>query len=108
MQNYMAMCIYRVKDQKEDEFLGLLRRHAPTLRGFSLLSDEPSQMFRGTDESGKSFFVEFLPWKDPDGHKVAEQLPDVLAIWEKMGQLVESRLGRPSMEFPMVEPINSR
>jgi len=63
-------------------------------------------MFRGTDESGKSFFVEILSWKSTDGPNLAEQMPEVLAIWEKMGQLVEARMGRPPMEFPFVEPID--
>lgn len=105
MSNAIALCTYRVKDNHENEFVGLLRKHAPTLHRLGLLTGEPSLLFRGKDESGKSFFVEILHWKSTDGHRVAEQMPEVLAIWEKMGQLVESRLGRPAMEFPHVERI---
>jgi hypothetical protein len=103
--SYLAMCTYRVKEQSQDEFLSLLREHAPTLRRFGLVDDAPSLLFRGQDESGKPFFVEVLHWKSAEGHKLAEQLPDVLAIWEKMGQRVEARLGRPPMEFPFVDQI---
>ena len=101
----LAMCTYRVKDQSQEEFLALLRQHAPTLRRFGLVDDEPSLLFRGQDDSGKTFFVEVLHWKSPEGHKLAEQVPDVLAIWEKMGQRVEARMGRPPMEFPFVDQI---
>jgi quinol monooxygenase YgiN len=105
MESQIALCTYRVKEHQDQEFLRLLSNHYPTLRRLGLVTDEPSLLFRGTDESGKSFFVEILHWKSRDGHKVAEQMPEVLAIWEKMGQLVEGRMGRPAMEFPFVEPI---
>src|SRR5262245_3421205 len=107
MENAIALCTYRVKQNHEKEFAALLRKHAPTLRKLGLLTDEPSVLFRGQDESGKSFFVEVLHWKSMDGHKIAEQMPEVLAIWEKMGQLVEARLNRPAMEFPHVEQIEA-
>jgi hypothetical protein len=108
MSSHQALCTYRVKENKEQDFLNLLLRHCPTLRQLGLVTDDPSQRFRGTDESGKTFFVEILTWKSTEGPKLAEQMPEVLAIWEKMGQLVESRLGRPPMEFPFVEPIHSK
>lgn len=106
MKSHVALCTYRVKEHKEQEFLSLLRDHCPTLRQLGLVTDEPSPVFRGNDESGKTFFVEILHWKSSDGHKFAEQMPEVLAIWEKMGQLVEARMGRPAMEFPFVEQID--
>jgi hypothetical protein len=106
MTRHVALCTYRVKEGKDQEFSSLLREHAPTLRRFGLLTDEPSLLFRGQDESGKSFFVEVLHWKSAEGHTLAEQLPEVLAIWERMGQRVEARMGRPPMEFPWVEQID--
>jgi hypothetical protein len=107
MSNAMALCTYRVKENDVEKFIGLLREHAPTLRRLGLVTEEPSLLFRGRDESGKSFFVEVLHWKSKDDPAVAEQAPEVLAIWERMGQCVEDRLGRPSMEFPHVEPLDS-
>jgi hypothetical protein len=106
MSSCIALCTYRVKENAEEEFSALLRQHAPTLRRLGLVTDEESQLFRGQDESGRTFFVEVLHWKEAEGHKLAEQLPEVLQIWEKMGQRVEARLGRPPMEFPFVSPIN--
>ena len=48
----VAICTYRVKGGKEDEFIALLRRHWPTLRDLGMADEEPSLAFRGTDESG--------------------------------------------------------
>src|SRR5262245_43368807 len=106
MKSHTALCTYLVKENREQEFLGLLRKHCPTLRQLDLVTDEPSLLFSGSDESGKSFFVEILHCKSRDGNTIAEQMPEVLAIWEKMGQLVEPRMGRPAMEFPFVEQID--
>lgn len=105
MGSHIALCTYRVKDKEAPKFLDLLRQHAPTLRRLGLVTDEPSLLFRGDDESGKSFFVEVLHWKSGEGPSLAEQAPEVLAIWERMGQCVEQRLGRPPMEFPLVEQL---
>ena len=106
MSGHIALCTYRVKENEAQKFLGLLREHAPTLRRLGLLTDEPSLLFRGDDESGKSFFVEVLHWRSNEGPSLAEQTPEVLAIWERLGQCVEERLGRPSMEFPLVEQLS--
>jgi hypothetical protein len=106
MSNHIALCTYRVKENEDQKFLGVLRQHAPTLRRLGLVTEEPSLLFHGHDDSGKSFFVEVLRWKASDGPSLAEQIPEVLAIWERMGQCVENRLGRPSMEFPLVEQLD--
>src|SRR5262245_26892222 len=106
MKSYTALCTYRVQEGKDGEFLALLLNHAPTLYRLGLLTSETTTRYRGTDESGKSFFVEFLDWKSTEGPNLAEQMPEVLRIWEGMGKLVEARLGRPPMEFPFVEPVS--
>lgn len=102
----VVICTYRVRKGQEDAFLELLGRHWPTLRKLGLVAGEPSQIYRGEDASGKSFFVEIFTWKDgEEGPRIAESTPEVMAVWEPMGALTEARLGRPSMEFPHVEPV---
>jgi hypothetical protein len=100
-----AICTYRIKPGKEDDFVTLLRRHWPTLREAELAADTPSQVFRGADESGGTFFVEILIWRDEKMPNRAHELPAVMAIWEPMGMCCEARLGRPAMEFPQVEAL---
>lgn len=105
LKSPIAICTYRVIPGKEEDFLGLLRRHWPTLHQLGLTTDEPAQVFRGQDEDNKTYFVEILNWLDPEAPNTAHQLPEVMAIWEPMGKLVESRQGRPAMEFPHLERI---
>lgn len=100
-----ALCTYRVRRGKERAFLGLLKRHWPTLRKLGLVTPTPSLIYRGKDESKKTFFVEIFTWKSAKAVSTAHEHPQVMAIWEPMGALLEERLGRPSMEFPHVEQV---
>jgi hypothetical protein len=102
----VAICTYRIKAGKEDEFVALLRRHWPTLRDLGLAEGTPSLVFRGRDESQGTVITEILTWKDGDSPNHAHEIPAVMAIWEPMGMCCEPRLGRPPMEFPQVEPID--
>jgi len=102
----VAMCTYRIQQGKEDQFVGLLRRHWPTLRDLGLVEKAPPPVFRGIDDSGKTYFVEILTWKDPEMPNRAHELPAVMAVWEPMGMCCEARLGRPPMEFPTVQAVS--
>jgi hypothetical protein len=102
----VAICTYRVKSGKEAEFQAALQRHWPTLRDLGLAADEPSQIFKGLDESGGAFFVEILTWKNADAPNHAHEIPEVMSVWEPMGRCCEARLGRPAMEFPVTQPLH--
>jgi hypothetical protein len=102
----VAICTYRIKVGKEDEFIALLRRHWPTLRDLGMVDEEPSLVFRGTDESGGTVITEILTWKDINMPNRAHEIPSVMALWEPMGMCCEPRLGRPPMEFPQVLPMD--
>ena len=101
----IAMCVYRVKPEGEEEFRGLLKRHWPTLVRLGLATEDPPVVYRGLEE-GRPFLVEFLTWRDAEAAPAAEQTPEVLALWEPMGALCEERNGRPAMEFPDVERLD--
>jgi hypothetical protein len=100
-----SLCFYRVKSGSEQAFRGLLAKHWPTLRRVGLAGDEPSVIYQGMEKEGAPIFVELLTWKDKEGPNIAHEVPDVMAIWEPMGKLCETRDGRPPMEFPHVERI---
>ena len=104
-QRCIAICTYRVKAGKEEEFLKLLRRHWPTLRDLGFVEETPSEIYRGIDESSGTFFVEILNWKDSELPNRAHEVPQVMSLWEPMGLCCEARAGRPPMEFPTVERI---
>lgn len=99
-----VLCTYRVAPGREADFVALLERHWPALHELGLTTGEPSVVYRGTDEKGGTFFVELFTWA-PGAVARAHEHPDVLAIWEPMGQLTEPRGGRPGMEFPHVERV---
>lgn len=99
------ICLYRVRAGREEEFLGLLERHWPTLRDLGLATGDPPQRYRGAEQSGEPLFVEIFLWRSETSAGVAHQHPEVMAIWEPMDALTESRGGRPNMEFPHVHPL---
>lgn len=100
-----VVCIYRVKRGSEDKFQRLLERHWPTLREVGLASEQPPQHYRGAEQDGEPIFIEIFSWKDESAAQRAHERPEVMAIWGPMGELTESRGGRPAMEFPHVQPI---
>ena len=104
---HIALCTYRVKRGSETAFLDQLRKHQPTLLRHGLVTDEHHAMYRGKDDQDRSFFVEILSWHSVDGPMLAEQVPEIIRIWEAMGQLCESRAGQPPMEFPFVDLLTS-
>ena len=101
----IVICTYRVRAGKESDFQKLLAAHWPCLRELDAVTDEPSVAYRGTDREGRPFFVEIFRWKNAAAFERAHSHPDVLAIWEPMDALCESRDGQPSMEFPHVEQV---
>lgn len=100
-----ALCLYRVKAGSEAAFRGLLAKHWPTLHRLGLAADEPSTIYQGSEKAGAPLFVELLSWKNAEAPNRAHELPEVMAVWEPMGMLCESRDGKPPMEFPHVERI---
>lgn len=102
----LSLCLYRVKAGSEDAFEALLRKHWPTLRAAGLATGTPSRIYRGTgDEGDGPFYAELLEWSDAKASERAHELPEVMAVWEPMGALCESRNGAPAMEFPSVEAL---
>ncbi len=100
-----VIATYRVKKGEEDAFRGHLAKHWPTLREHNLATEEPPLIFRGEDEGQEPFYVEVFAWRDQAAVDTAHQLPEVMAIWEPMGNHCAERGGRPAMEFPHVERV---
>ena len=90
---------YYVQPGQEAAFEALLQKHIPTLRSLDLVKEAPAQYFRGADRAGNPLYIEIFTWK-PGAVERAHEHPEVMAIWEPMGTLCESREGRPKMDFP--------
>ena len=95
----VVVCTYRVKAGCERDFIGLLKRHWPTLKKLGLVDEQPRMTLRGRDTDEATCFVEIFAWKDR-GFEIAHQHPEVLALWEPMEQMCEARGGHPATEFP--------
>lgn len=72
-----------------------------------LAAGRPALIYRGVDQSKKTFFVEIFTWKAGGAEKAHED-PAVMQVWESTGTHMESRAGRPAMEHPHVQPVRVR
>ena len=100
-----VICHYRVVAGNEADFEKLLAEHWPTLHRLGLVTDEPSEQFRGLEQdNGQPIYFEMFEWQDGASDR-AHQHPEVMAIWEPMDVLCEARGDKPNMEFPHVQPL---
>ena len=99
-----VIAIYRAQKTREAEFRELLSRHHPTLLEVGLATPEPPVIYRH-EENGAPTYYEIFTWIDGNAPNVAHETPEVMALWEPMGELVEERGGLPKFEFPHVEKV---
>jgi hypothetical protein len=67
------------------------------LRAIGLATDEPAQVYQAHDKrSGNTYFIEIFAWRDENASSVAHQTPEVMAVWEPMGSIMESWNGTGS------------
>jgi hypothetical protein len=104
VSNPVTMLVsYYPKPGSEDELLGLIHKHWPTLDRLGLVSQQAPQVWRARDKrTDRTFFVEMFQWKDGQASDVAHQSPEVMAIWEPMGPILEN------LTLTQIEPIPTR
>ncbi len=81
----MVIACYRPKSGKETELLELMKKHLPTLRAEGLVDDGPSLCGRADDGT----YVEVFCWKSQEAIDAAHDNINVLAMWEKYGEVCE-------------------
>ncbi len=97
-----TLVIYRAKKGKADELLALVKKHAPALRGVGLITDEPVRTWRAHDKrADATCFVEMFAWRDGEASGLAHQTPEVMAVWEPMGPVLET------MSILELEPLDA-
>jgi len=84
-----VLCIYRVKKGKESEFQRILAKHGPALYKAGLTPEGAPKIWRSETRDGKTVFVEMMQWKDENSSNAAHQMPEVMAVWEPMGNLTD-------------------
>jgi len=81
---------YVPKPGKEAELLALVKKHEPALRAAGLASPMPFRMWKAFDiRKKRTSYVEYFQWKDGNASNIAHQTPEVMAIWEPMGPILE-------------------
>lgn len=93
-----VLCIYRVKNGKGPDFKKLLDQHGPVLAKAGLSGEKPHTVWTSQTRDGKTVFVELMQWKDESSASAAHQMPEVMAVWERMGEFTEG------MEFLDLQP----
>ncbi len=82
---------YSPKPGKEKELLAIVEKHWPTLKRVGLVTKTAAWIWRATDiRTGKSHIVELFQWKDEKASGIAHQTPEVMAVWEPMGPIMEN------------------
>lgn len=93
---------YRPKNGKEEEVFALVKKHWPALNAIGLSTKEPAKVYRATDKrSGQVYFIEIFSWRDEQASSIAHQTPEVMAIWEPMGPILEG------LELAKLEPFSA-
>ena len=81
---------YVPKPGKEAELLALVKKHEPALRKVGLVTGEPFKVWKALDiRKGRVSFMEYFQWKDGHASDAAHQTPEVMAVWEPMGPVLE-------------------
>jgi hypothetical protein len=92
---------YHPKKGAEDALEALVRRHWTVLSKTGLVTDEPARIWKATDKrTGAVHFVEVFAWKDGQASSIAHQTPEVMAMWEPMGAVMEK------LELHALEPMS--
>ena len=93
---------YRPKKGKEQELFVLVKQHWPVLKELGLSTNEPAKVYRATDKrSGAVYFIEIFSWRDEKAPDIAHQTPEVMAVWETMGPVLEG------LELAALEPFSA-
>jgi hypothetical protein len=95
-----VLVTYRPKKGREKMFSRLLHRHWPALKQAGLVARTRARLWQATDKkTGRTYFVETFSWKDEKASEKAHASPDVLAIWNPMGPMLES------MDIAVIRPL---
>jgi quinol monooxygenase YgiN len=97
------LCTYRPKKGKEKELLSLVKNNWTTLKRAGLVTKDRAVVYRATDKkSARIYFVESFSWRDQEASDAAHRTPEVMAVWDAMGPLLEG------MELAVIEPVSDK
>jgi hypothetical protein len=81
---------YVPKAGKEAELLALVKSHEQALRAAGLVTAEPFRIWKALDiRKHRTSYIEYFQWKDGNVSDRAHETPEVMAVWEPMGPVLE-------------------
>ena len=81
---------YVPKAGKDADLLALVKKHEPALRAAGLCTSEPFKIWKAFDiRKKRTQYIEWFQWKDGRAASLAHQTPEVMAVWEPMGPVLE-------------------
>src|SRR5688500_19627969 len=81
---------YYPKAGREGELRRLVEQHYPVLSKLGLVTDMRAQVWQARAKgSERPYFVELFQWKTAQSSDIAHQTPEVMAVWETMGPVLE-------------------
>ena len=96
--------VAHVKAGFEAEYAQLNEKAWALYKRLGLVLDKPHVVLRGTDEKGRTYFIDVFTWKSPD---IPDHAPEeVKAIWKQLEAACEVRDGRPGIDFSEVTAIH--
>ncbi len=98
-----VLVTFRAKSGAEAELARVIASHWRAATDLNLLVETPHVTLRGTDDTGKVYFVDVFTWRDPSIPDAAP--PAIRKIWAEMNALVESRGGHPGLAFEAVSLV---
>ena len=91
---------YYPKAGREMELRQLVQQHYPVLSNLGLVTEMPAQVWQARAKgSERPYFVELFQWKTPQSSDIAHQTPEVMAVWETMGPILDR------LELTELEPL---
>ena len=91
---------YQVKADAATALLQVIAKHWRVASSMHLVRSSPHVVVQGGDKA-KRYIVEVLTWRDGS---VPDNAPDAITrLWQEMSQYVETRDGRPGIDF---SPVN--
>jgi len=97
---------YQVREGSEAEFEKICAEARQTCLRLGVIREAPHVVLRGKDESGKTYFLEIVPWKDRA--VTGNPPPEVGKLWGLLEAVCEARPGHRGIEFPdlqVLEPV---
>ena len=102
----VVFALYQPHEGKEADLCKILADHVPMLRRLGLATDRPPILVK----SRNGTLIEIFEWSTADAAGQAQHEPEVLKVWEAMGQVADLRkldsLEEIGGMFPHFEPVN--